>query len=398
MSPEITADSTAIQTGSGLRALKSWSRILLAAAALAGASVSCVESSAQETGRSRFGSDTTESESRPDLDSAQMRAAIRRADLLNRRQEMSTGKSTSEVTSGRAFVTPASAQETVESATSETESVTEPSHRSATESAPAIAAESGRALRQSLQSGIHGRHITWKESFGDRLRAVLGKPARSLYDGDGDSGIDFGLNMDDHLLPEEEDLAVDVYDSKPILVEIGEDPPEPLTPVQQPTDPPAADEIPRSQSILRLNRDISTIEPTLSYATRGIETRRLPPDFYEKMDHGVYEPQKFNPVVFQWAPTNLYHHPLYFEDPGLERYGHTYSPLVQPFASTGKFATQLVTLPYQMTLNPVHSRDYTLGWYRPGDVAPKKTYILPFNEEAAVVQAATVAALFLIIP
>lgn len=395
-SPEITADSSATTSCFGLQSLKNWSRILLALAAVAGANACCGQSEAQETGRSRFGSQPVEAESRPDLESAEIRAAVRRADLLSRRKGLSAGPGISEIAAGRSAVTPVSAQESEELTLPETQAAAEHVEPQTEETAPAIAAESGRVLRRSLQNGIHGRQLTWKESFGERLRSVLGKPARSVYDSDDDSGLDFDWNMDEHLLPEETDLDVDVYDSKPILVELG--PPEALEDASATPSTPGQDEIPRSQSILRLNRDITTIEPTLNYATRGIDARRLPPDFYEKMDHGDYQPHKYNPVVFQWAPTNLYHHPLYFEDPGLERYGHTYSPLVQPFASTGKFATQLVTLPYQMALNPVHSRDYTLGWYRPGDVAPKKTYILPFNEEAALVQAATVASLFLIIP
>ena len=102
--------------------------------------------------------------------------------------------------------------------------------------------------------------------------------------------------------------------------------------------------------------------------------------------------------MLQWAPTNFYHYPLYFEDPSLERYGHTYHPLIQPFASTGRFATQLVGLPYQMTLHPIASREYALGYYRPGECAPKKHYQIPFNEEATLMQVAIIAGLIIVIP
>ena len=148
----------------------------------------------------------------------------------------------------------------------------------------------------------------------------------------------------------------------------------------------------------RLKTDIRTIKPSLSYALREIEASQLPTDYDSRLDKGEYVARKSNPAVLQWAPTNFYHYPLYFEDPALERYGHTYHPLVQPFVSTGRFAGQLVGLPYQMVLNPVHSRQYALGYYRPGEPAPKKTYQIPWNNEAVAIQTAWVAGLFLILP
>ena len=148
----------------------------------------------------------------------------------------------------------------------------------------------------------------------------------------------------------------------------------------------------------RLKTDIRTIQPTLSYAMKGIVPDQLPMDFNDRVNTEEYQPRQASPTVYQWAPTNFYHYPLYFEDPSLERYGHTHHPIVQPFASTGLFATQLVGLPYQMALHPIHSKQYALGYYRPGEYAPKKYYQIPFNEEATVVEVATIVGLFLIIP
>ena len=148
----------------------------------------------------------------------------------------------------------------------------------------------------------------------------------------------------------------------------------------------------------RLRTDIREIQPTLSYALKNIEKDQLPEDFDARFDNGEYQARQSSPTVYQWAPTNFWHYPLYFQDPSLERYGHTYHPVVQPFASTGLFATQLVGLPYQMTLHPVHSKQYALGYYRPGECAPKKHYAIPFNEEATLVEVATIAGLILIIP
>lgn len=184
--------------------------------------------------------------------------------------------------------------------------------------------------------------------------------------------------------------AVDVYDTRPIAI----DGPR-IRQVSQTQD----EAVPQANSgSSRLKTDIRMIQPSLSYALKDIDPQQLPQDFNDKLTRGEYVARQPNPTVLQWAPTNFYHYPLYFEDPALERYGHTYSPLVQPFASTGKFAVQLVGLPYQMALHPVTSRQYALGYYRPGETAPKKLYQIPYNTEATLVQTAAVIGLFLILP
>ena len=99
-----------------------------------------------------------------------------------------------------------------------------------------------------------------------------------------------------------------------------------------------------------------------------------------------------------WEPTNFYYYPLYFADPALERYGHTYHPVVQPVASLARAGVQFVLLPYQMTITPPCKQEYPLGWYRPGECAPKLHYQIPLNAKAAVVEAAVVTGLFFAIP
>ena len=103
-------------------------------------------------------------------------------------------------------------------------------------------------------------------------------------------------------------------------------------------------------------------------------------------------------ILFQWHASNLHHYPLYFEDPGLERYGHVHHDLVQPFVSVGRFGLQLVGLPYQMSIDPVCKKRYALGWYRPGECAPKQTEQIPWNSTAALNQAAAVTGLWFAIP
>lgn len=200
--------------------------------------------------------------------------------------------------------------------------------------------------------------------------------------------------IEEHTLPPEHDYAVDVYDQKAISVASSQT----VTTVRQSAVNESSGQAVDEPGKDRLRTDIRKIRPTLSYAMRNIDAGQLPEGFDDKLDPGEYVARQSSPAVLQWAPTNLYHYPLYFEDPSLERYGHTYHPIVQPFASAGRFATQLVGLPYQMALHPVHSREYTLGYYRPGECAPKKHYQIPFNEEAAIAQAAAMAGFFLIFP
>jgi len=111
-----------------------------------------------------------------------------------------------------------------------------------------------------------------------------------------------------------------------------------------------------------------------------------------------YSGRMFEDSLFQWKAPDLYSNPLYFEDPSLERYGHTHHEVIQPFVSAGRFGVQLFGLPYQMTIDPICKRMYALGYYRPGECTPKKYYRVPWNTEAAVRQAGVVTGLFYIIP
>ncbi len=111
-----------------------------------------------------------------------------------------------------------------------------------------------------------------------------------------------------------------------------------------------------------------------------------------------YIPRCFPENVFAWEASNIYYNPLYFEDVALERYGHTYPCLIQPFASVGKFGVQLAGLPYQMGIDPICKKIYPLGYYRPGECAPKLHYQIPWNTRAALTQAGVTTGLFYLFP
>lgn len=112
-----------------------------------------------------------------------------------------------------------------------------------------------------------------------------------------------------------------------------------------------------------------------------------------------YPVRNFAHINYCWEPTNLYNLPLYFQDACLERYGHTRHYTIQPLFSVGLFATQLVGLPYQMSIDPVWKKRYALGWYRPGQCVPYKYYQIPWNTQAALTEAGVITgAYFLFAP
>jgi hypothetical protein len=110
-----------------------------------------------------------------------------------------------------------------------------------------------------------------------------------------------------------------------------------------------------------------------------------------------FTPRSIPPSVFSWTASNINYYPLYFQDPQLERYGHTYG-WAQPAVSLGRFGVQLVGLPYQMALDPPCKRMYPLGYYRPGEPAPKLFYPIPFNARAAAVAGGFYTGLAFILP
>ncbi len=112
----------------------------------------------------------------------------------------------------------------------------------------------------------------------------------------------------------------------------------------------------------------------------------------------TYIEREFVSTVLQWEAPNQTYYTTYFEDIVAERYGHTYPFVVQPFVSAARFGGRLVTMPYQMALDPPWVERSALGYYRPGEVTPKLTYQIPWNAKAAAVQAATVTGLFFAIP
>ena len=117
------------------------------------------------------------------------------------------------------------------------------------------------------------------------------------------------------------------------------------------------------------------------------------PLFYE-----TYTPRYWQCLTFYWKASAVCHKPLYFEEVALERYGHSTGPFTEPFVSGAHFFACVVTLPYKMGINHPCECMYPLGYYRPGDCAPKLIYPLPLSARGALYQGAAVTGLVFLIP
>lgn len=111
-----------------------------------------------------------------------------------------------------------------------------------------------------------------------------------------------------------------------------------------------------------------------------------------------FKPRQFAMVDFTWKASALCHKPLYFQQPKLERYGHTFGPVLTPIVSIGHFFVMVPCLPYNMGLEPYWECVYPLGWYRPGDCAPYTLGPLPLSAQAAATQGVVTTGLWFLFP
>jgi hypothetical protein len=139
-------------------------------------------------------------------------------------------------------------------------------------------------------------------------------------------------------------------------------------------------------------RDITTI--TVGLLIEGVEGTDFPCDCRLGRDYDApaFAGRNFAPTLFTWKASGTCHKPLYFEDVELERYGHSWNPIVEPFVSAGHFFVSVPLLPYNMGLRPPNECVYTLGYYRPGNCAPYMFEPFPLSVRAAAVEAAGITA------
>lgn len=112
----------------------------------------------------------------------------------------------------------------------------------------------------------------------------------------------------------------------------------------------------------------------------------------------AYTPRQWTPLTMTWKASNLCHHPLYFEDVNLERYGHTRGPILEPVVQSAHFFANIAVLPYKMGVHCPSECQYALGYYRPGNCAPWIKPPVPISARGAIAQAATMTGMFWLIP
>ena len=104
--------------------------------------------------------------------------------------------------------------------------------------------------------------------------------------------------------------------------------------------------------------------------------------------HPTFVPRAWASTTYLWKASGLCHKPLYFEEVQLERYGHDWGPVLQPFVSGAHFFGTFPILPYKMGLETPQECVYSLGYYRPGSCAPYMIEPLGFTWRAAAFEAA----------
>lgn len=81
-------------------------------------------------------------------------------------------------------------------------------------------------------------------------------------------------------------------------------------------------------------------------------------------------PRGWAEAEFAWKPAEIAHHPSYFDDVPLERYGQTHDRKLQPIYSGARFLTDFIALPYKAARDKPHSRVFTHGLDAAGNDTP----------------------------
>jgi hypothetical protein len=103
-------------------------------------------------------------------------------------------------------------------------------------------------------------------------------------------------------------------------------------------------------------------------------------------------------TCYTWKASGLCHKPLYFEQPHMERYGHSWGPVLDPVISGAHFFASVPLLPYHMGLEPPTECVYPLGHYRPGNCAPHYIEPWPWSIRGGALQATAVTGLIFAVP
>jgi hypothetical protein len=144
-------------------------------------------------------------------------------------------------------------------------------------------------------------------------------------------------------------------------------------------------------------REYTVDKVNLNIVITGTEGEDYP--FECAVDDGqMFGGRCWEQITYMWKASALCHKPLYFEDEQLERYGHSFTPCLQPFVSGAHFFTRPFILPYCMGVEPPHECVYALGHYRPGNCAPYMCNPVPLSLRGALIQAGAATGAASILP
>ena len=122
----------------------------------------------------------------------------------------------------------------------------------------------------------------------------------------------------------------------------------------------------------------------------------IPPEF--TLDDAQYASRNWQGSSFAWKASEISHKPLYFEEPQLERYGHTLRPLAQSAVSGAHFFLNIAVLPYKSGIHPLHECQHPLGYYRPGSGAPWLVPPIPLSIRGGLAEAGAIVGGFFALP
>jgi hypothetical protein len=111
-----------------------------------------------------------------------------------------------------------------------------------------------------------------------------------------------------------------------------------------------------------------------------------------------YAGRSFAPITYTWKASALCHKPLVFEEPQLERYGHSLRPIFQPVCSAAHFFMCVPAMPYILGVETPNECVYTLGYYRPGSCAPYTLDPLPLSIRGFLFEGAAIAGFIWLLP
>jgi hypothetical protein len=132
----------------------------------------------------------------------------------------------------------------------------------------------------------------------------------------------------------------------------------------------------------------------------AIDIRAMPAELPQEcpLMTSPYSGRHFSQACYQWKASAVCTKMAYFEDPQLERYGHSVCPLLQPVISGAQFFLTIPLLPYKMGITPPNECVYTLGYYRPGNCAPYMLDPFPISIRAVLFEGAAIGGAVAAIP